>query len=181
VPDGSCYRLRAGLVPADEVESTCPRIRLATVAEAELAARILEETAQWCESRGVRAWSQGEFSNPSGRGRRQLGADQAGGSLYLVWLDGIAVGTFSLLMRDQRFWPMAPDDALYLHRFGVRLHAWGIGRAAIRWMSAEARRRSRGYLRLDCLAENAAICRYYERAGFVSRGEMVIEGIRFAL
>ena len=39
----------------------------------------------------------------------------------------------------------------------------------------------RRYLRLDCWAENAAPCRYYERAGFSSRGRIELRGWPCAL
>jgi hypothetical protein len=156
-------------------------IRLASKDEVRISASVLEETAAWCASQGFHAWNQGVFEYPNGRGLRRLQDWQASGSLYIIWLDGIAVGTFALLAEDPAFWPSARDDALYLHQFGVRLHAAGVGRFAIRWMRAEAQRRARKYLRLDCLGDNPSIRRYYETAGFADRGELVFDEIRYAL
>jgi len=111
----------------------------------------------------------------------RLRQDAESGCLYLVWLGDEPAATFSLPSVDTRFWPDAGDDALYLHRFGVRYHGGGIGRSAVGWMVNEARRRGRPYLRLDCLADNPDIRRYYEARGFVERGETTIDGIRFSL
>jgi hypothetical protein len=156
-------------------------IRDASESEVQISASVLDETAAWCASHGLRAWDQGVFAYPNGRGIRRLWEWHASGSLYLIWVDGVAVGTFSLLTRDNTFWPQAPDDALYLHQFGVRRHASGIGHFAIRWMRDEAQRRGRKYLRLDCLGDNPAIRRYYEAAGFAHRGDLVIDEISYAL
>lgn len=102
-------------------------------------------------------------------------------SLYLVWAGDRPVATFSLLGSDTLYWPAAADDALYLHRFAVRRDAAGAGRHAVEWAVGEARRRGREYIRLDCLAENPGIRRYYERFGFAAVDETVIDGVRFSL
>ncbi len=102
-------------------------------------------------------------------------------SLHLVRLDGAAVATFSLLESDALFWPSARSNALYLHRFAVRRVNAGVGAHVVAWVMAEARRRERAYVRLDCLAENPGIRRYYERLGFASVGEKLIDEVRFSL
>jgi hypothetical protein len=157
------------------------RIRLASKDEVQVSASILEDVATWCVSQSLRAWDQGVFHFPSGRGLRRLSDWQASGSLHIIWLDSVAVGTFALLTQDPVFWPNAGDDALYLHQFGVRVHGLEIGRFAMGWMRAEAQFRDRKYVRLDCLGDNPSIRRYYETAGFDNRGELVIDEIRYAL
>lgn len=158
-----------------------PEIRAATAADVDSAVAILEEVAAWTSTRGLDAWPPGIFDAPDGDGQRWLRHDLANGSLYLVWLGPAAVATFALRTSDQRYWPDASDDALYLHRFAVRRAAAGVGSFAIRWMIEEAQRRGRRNLRLDCLADNLGIRRYYERAGFTHCGETVDDGIRLSL
>jgi GNAT superfamily N-acetyltransferase len=111
----------------------------------------------------------------------RLRKDLESGSLYLVWLGDRPVATFSLLESDPMYWPAAGDDALYLHRFAVRRDAAGAGRRAVEWAVEEARRRGRDYIRLDCLAENPGIRRYYESCGFAAVDETVIDEVRFSL
>jgi GNAT superfamily N-acetyltransferase len=111
----------------------------------------------------------------------RLRQDLASGSLYLVWCGDRPVATFSLLESDPMYWPSAGDDALYLHRFAVRRDAAGAGRRAVEWVVEEARRRGRNYIRLDCLAENPGIRRYYESCGFAAVDETVIDEVRFSL
>jgi hypothetical protein len=158
-----------------------PEVRAATPAEVEIAASILKEVADWALLRGFGVWPPGIFANPEGDGQRRLRDDVTRGCLHLVWLGHIAVGCFALRGRDERHWPDASEDALYLHRFAVRRAAAGIGSFATGWMIEEVRRRSRCYLRLDCLYDNPRIRRHYETAGFILRGETLDGDTRVSL
>jgi Acetyltransferase (GNAT) family len=156
-------------------------LRVARSVEPEVSAAIIEEVAAWGATRGFPSWNPGSFTGPDSIGISRLCTDIAAGSLYLVWQGATPVATFSLLEHDPLFWPAAGDDALYLHRFAVRRTAAGVGRHAVEWCLGEARRRDRAYVRLDCLAENPGIRRYYERFGFAAVDEKVIDGTRYSL
>jgi GNAT superfamily N-acetyltransferase len=156
-------------------------IRVAPTHEVETSAEILEAAAARGASDGMPSWEPGVFTGTESVGMLRLRSDAERDGLYLVWCGDRAVATFSLLESDARYWPTAGDDALYLHRFAVRTEAAGVGRFAIEWMVSEARRRGRSYIRLDCLAENSGIRRYYERCGFTAVDAMVIDEIRYSL
>jgi Acetyltransferase (GNAT) family len=155
--------------------------RIAASATPKISAAIIEEVAAWGASEGFPSWVPGSFTGPESIGMSRLRGDIATNSLYLVWRGGSAVGTFSLLERDLLFWPSAGDEALYLHRFAVRRTAAGAGRHAVVWCLQEAQRRGRACVRLDCLAENPGIRRYYERFGFTAVDETVLDGTRYSL
>jgi GNAT superfamily N-acetyltransferase len=92
-----------------------------------------------------------------------------------VWVadaEGAAVATLTLSWSDV-LWP---DDgrAGYLHRFATRQAGTGLGAALLHWATDAVRARGRDRLRLDCPAENGALRGYYERAGFVHRGDVVL-------
>jgi GNAT superfamily N-acetyltransferase len=165
------------------VTSREPRleIRAGHARDIDTSAEILEEAATWGASAGCPSWTPGSFTGPGSAGMSRLRNDVESGSLYLVWLGSGAAATFSLLESDALFWPSAPDDALYLHRFAVRRASAGAGSRAVEWVVDEARRRGRAYIRLDCLAENPGIRRYYESHGFAAVGERIIDGVRFSL
>jgi len=156
-------------------------LRVSGSGEAEVSAAIIEEVAAWGASQEYPSWLPGSFTGPDSLGMSRLRGDIAARSLYLVWRAGTPVATFSLLERDPMYWPAAGDEALYLHRFAVRRAAAGAGRHAVEWCLREARRRDRRYVRLDCLAENRGIRRYYERFGFAAVDETVIDGTRYSL
>jgi hypothetical protein len=169
--DGSTERM---IAPSVE-------IRKATPADLKTALAVLEDAAVWASSTGHRAWDVGVFAWPRGRGVVRIRQWIDDGTLYLISADGIAAGAFALWDRDDMFWPNAADDGLYLHQFAVCRHARGVGRQAIRWMTDECRRRDRQFLRLDCMAENEGIRRYYEAEGFVLTDETIGYGIPLSL
>lgn len=156
-------------------------IRPATIDQVHVSASILDAAAAWALSQGRASWPPGWFIGHDGAGTERLRHDAESNSLYLVWIGDEPCATFSLPSIDARFWPDAGDDALYLHRFGVRRHGAGLGRHAVEWVVGETLRRGRLYLRLDCLADNPDIRRYYEAFGFRERGETTIDGTRFSL
>jgi hypothetical protein len=156
-------------------------IRVARADDVEISASILEEAATWGASTGRPSWVPGTFTGPEAVGIARLRRDAGSSSLYLVSIGEHRVATFSLLEADPLFWPSAGDEAMYLHRFGVRRSAAGVGRLAVAWSVGETRRRGREYIRLDCLAENPGIRRYYERCGFRAIDEKVIDAIRYVL
>src|SRR2546422_727587 len=95
-------------------------VRLATAADVPAAAEILEDAIAWARARGLDSWRPGDFQDPDGWGRARLVEARVSGGLYLIRVDGEAVGTMSLFPEDPVFWPDRPPDALYLHRFAVR-------------------------------------------------------------
>ncbi len=144
-------------------------------------AAIIEEVAAWGESIGMPSWLPGSFTGPDSIGISRLRGDIAIGGLYLIWRRGRPVGTLSLLESDPMFWPDAGDAAMYLHRFAISRAAAGAGRHAVEWCLRETQRRGRSHVRLDCLADNPGIRRYYERFGFTAVDEKVVEGTRYSL
>jgi GNAT superfamily N-acetyltransferase len=156
-------------------------VRPANTGEVQTIVSILEEVALWTSSRGLSAWDPGFFAAPDGPGQESVRRDVTNRTAYLICCDEVPVGTFALRPRDEVFWPDAPDDALYLHRFAVLRAAAGIGRIALEWIIEEARRQDRAYVRLDCHAQNQVIRSYYAAEGFSSRGDVVVEGMPYGL
>jgi GNAT superfamily N-acetyltransferase len=154
-------------------------IRQATAADVAMVTTILEEVASWVAMNQLEAWDPGFFS--SDEGQRRIRTDIANGEHYIIRSDDTHVGTFVLRPVDEIFWPGAPPDALYLHRFAVLHAASGSGRRAIAWMLDECRSRGRAFLRLDCIDDNPGICRYYESLGCAPLGTVVVSGRRLRL
>jgi GNAT superfamily N-acetyltransferase len=163
------------------VISPLERLDIRPADDVDTSAEILEDTASRGASEGRLSWTPGSFTGPESVGVSRLRNDLASGSLYLGWCGDRPVATFSLLESDSTYWPSAGDEALYLHRFAVRRDAAGAGRRVVEWAVEEARRRGRDFIRLDCLADNPGIRRYYEGCGFTAVDETVIDDVRFSL
>jgi len=55
------------------------------------------------------------------------------------------------------------------------VHGQGIGAMVIEWALHQTFLQGRQFLRLDCSARNAGLCRYYERQGFIQVGQRVLQ------
>jgi GNAT superfamily N-acetyltransferase len=150
-------------------------VRRAGPDELPVVVEILEGSTAWLGARGVGGWYPGQFREEvAGEGR--LVQAHREGDVYLAWEGGRVVGTITLQWSDPLFWPGTPPDAGYVHRLAVAgdAHGRGVGRALLAWAARQALDRGKRYLRLDTVAENPAIRRYYEQAGFEARGDLVV-------
>lgn len=129
---------------------------------------VLDEAAAWLHGRGVRQWPP--------RFRREW-IEQAvfDGATWLAVDDERVLGTLTLDRADP-LWADRPGSAAYVHRLAVRRSAAGLGARLLQWAAIEALAEGRSYLRLDCVASNRRLRRYYEAAGFVHRGDAHLAG-----
>jgi ribosomal protein S18 acetylase RimI-like enzyme len=131
---------------------------------------VLSEAARWLLARGIRQW-------PDPFPRERVASLVERGDFYLASLAGETVGTLALMWSDPAFWGERPADAGYVHALAVR-RGWdgrGLGARLLGWAGERIAAAGREYVRLDCLAENAALRRYYERQGFEPCGEVAVE------
>ena len=144
---------------------------------------VLDDAARWLASIGHEAWPVGSFTAPDSRERRQVVDALEFGELYLATIDGEPAATVSLFDLDERFWPGAPQDALYVHKLAVRRRFAGIGLggAVLSWAEGRARDRGKPYLRLDTDPDNAGILAYYGGHGFRRMGDAVDGDLHVAL
>jgi GNAT superfamily N-acetyltransferase len=145
-------------------------ITLAVSADIDDVLDVLNEAARWLASRGINQWRVDGFT------RELIAGDIARGEVYVARRDGRAVGTFTLQSSDELFWPGAAEEAGYIHRIAVRRDARGLGIELLKFAERITAEMDRKLLRLDCLAGNAALCSYYERAGFVRVADVEVDG-----
>jgi GNAT superfamily N-acetyltransferase len=136
-------------------------ITLAVSADIDDVLDVLNEAARWLASRGINQWRVDGFT------RELIAGDIARGEVYVAKRDRRAAGTFTLQWSDELFWPGAAEEAGYIHRIAVRRDARGLGIELLKFAERITAEMDRKLLRLDCFAGNAALCSYYERAGFV--------------
>jgi GNAT superfamily N-acetyltransferase len=151
-------------------------VRRAGAEDVDEIVRVLSEAAAWLLARGIRQW-------PDPFPRERVLAVVARGDFYLASSGGETVATLALMWSDPTFWGERPPDAGYVHALAVRrAHAGrGIGASLLDWAGEQVAGAGREYLRLDCLAGNAELRRYYERHGFELRGEVAVDDFTSAL
>ncbi|MGB8683602.1 MAG: GNAT family N-acetyltransferase [Candidatus Binatus sp.] len=144
-------------------------ICLATPADLDDVLDILNQTARWLASRGINQWRVDGFP------RELVAGDIARGEVYIARRERRAVGTFTLMWRDDLFWPGTKDEAGYIHRIAVRREARGLGVELLKFAEHVTASTGRKLLRLDCFSGNAALCSYYEQAGFVRVADIELD------
>ena len=123
---------------------------------------VLSEAAQWAKSRGVARW----WSVPFPEEWVRRGIDR--GEVIIVEQGARFVGTLTLRREDEMMWGEQPPVAGYVHRIAIRREfaGQGLGGCILDWAEAEVRRWGRSKLRLDVLATNESLLRYYRSRGF---------------
>lgn len=129
---------------------------------------ILDDAAAWLHARGLRQW-------PSRFRPEVVSPAVDAGETWLVTVAGRLAGTVTV-DEDDPAWQSLPGAALYVHRMAVRRGFEGLGDRILWWVAGRAHDAGRELLRLDCVADNPGLCRYYEQRGFMSRGEVLVGG-----
>lgn len=123
-----------------------------------------EEIARWLWERGIHQWQPGTFPI------KWIQDAIARGDVYLANEAGAVIGAVIVQANDTFTWGEASvaDGAGYIHGLRVRRSAAGrgIGLALLHWAEREIAARGNHLARLDCMADNPALCAYYERAGY---------------
>lgn len=144
-----------------------PVFRQVAAGQAEEVLTVLDETAAWLASEGVRQWP-GRFE------RAWIEPAIARGETWLVELEGKVAATVTLDWSDALWEEDGP--AGYVHRMAVLRWAAGLGEEVLSWAARATRAEGRAYLRLDCVASNQRLRGYYESAGFAHRGDVTVGG-----
>jgi GNAT superfamily N-acetyltransferase len=140
----------------------------ARAADLGLVLDCVNQAAEWLTARGIEQW-------PKAFTEMMVQPNLRVGETWLARRGGAVVGTITLSWADQA-WPEAADDAGYVHRLAVLQRGSGLGEQLLAWASQQVVDRGRRYLRLDCVATNTVLRRYYERFGFVYCGDVELRG-----
>jgi ribosomal protein S18 acetylase RimI-like enzyme len=143
-----------------------PVLEPATDADAEAIVALRDAAARWMQGRGIAQWAPGEVGIAE---MRHLVRE---GRVVVVRLGGRVVAAAQLVSEDPDVWGDQADPSLYVHGLVIdRSHAGaGLGRAVLSQVERRAVADGARYLRLDCVAGNAALRAYYCEAGFAEVG-----------
>ncbi|HEX3566083.1 MAG TPA: GNAT family N-acetyltransferase [Acidimicrobiales bacterium] len=153
-----------GSRPADD----SLEVVVADASETSVVLDLLNEAASWLTACGIRQW-------PASFTPAILEPGIRAGETWLARQGDDLVGTVTLSWSDPA-WPEALDDAGYVHRLAVPRRGTGLGQYLLGWAAAQVTDRGRSHLRLDCVATNRKLRRYYERLGFAYWGDTELFG-----
>jgi GNAT superfamily N-acetyltransferase len=122
---------------------------------------ILDGAAAWLAEQGIRQW-------PIPYPREPIARAFAERELWVGARAGRVVATMRTARRDPGIWGEDPFPALYVHALAARREPLGRGSGLelLRWAARAAAREGLKVVRLDCVAGNDRLCRYYRQAGF---------------
>jgi ribosomal protein S18 acetylase RimI-like enzyme len=131
---------------------------------------VLRDAAELPRARGLDMWAW--VRTPAGE---KLVADRiAAGGFCIGELNRQPICSVRVEWSDPEIWDEAGQDgrAGYIHSLAVIRSVAGkqIGAAMLDWTQQMITKRGRTLQRLDCMAENPRLCRYYVDLGFSDRG-----------
>ncbi|MFC4564859.1 GNAT family N-acetyltransferase [Nocardiopsis mangrovi] len=143
-------------------------------ADAPALAALRDQAARWQLDRGIEQWRPGEVPAAAF-------ADQArAGELFVLRDPAGLVGAVRVVWADPGIWgdPAAVGPAGYVHGLMVaRSHTGrGIGAGLLDWAERRVRAAGRDTVRLDCVAGNRPLRRYYRDRGYREVGRATFPG-----
>lgn len=143
-------------------------IRRATAGDAEALRTMLIEAANWIYSaHGIRQWHEHMFTSEI------ISAFVRDYEVFVAVQGEELAGCFSVHWAYEEIWgEKFHDDAGYVHRLTVSrsFKGQGIGKQMLDWAANYIRERGKSWLRLDCMADNPSLNRYYQGLGFDNQG-----------
>lgn len=147
-------------------------IRKAAPEDARRILELWQGLGTWLQSEGIDQWRPDLFSLDE-----ILGYLADGSELMLAVRHDDLAGTYLIMWSDPSVWGELDEaDAGYIHRLAVSRTYRGLKLGRVLLQHAEARIKQNGKktARLDCMADNERLNRYYRDCGyaFVKRREM---------
>jgi len=137
---------------------------------------ILREAADWLSARGIQQWYHWHMD----AGEQILRERLEHYEVYLFQRGDVPAGTLTIQWTDADVWGERGIDGLagYVHGMAVTRSAGGmrVGEQMLEWAVGTIAARGRRFARLDAMASNAVLCRYYEERGFRSLGTATLFG-----
>ncbi|WP_063795691.1 GNAT family N-acetyltransferase [Paenibacillus sp. Soil750] len=143
-------------------------IRKAQIEDLDDIQKLFVEAAQWIQlSKGFTQWREDSFTKTY---VTSFIHDQ---EVFVACQNGEIIGCFSIQWQYEEIWgDLFHDDAGYVHRLVVarKYKGEGFGSRILTWSEDYIKNKGKGWLRLDCMADNPTLNDYYRSLGFLHRG-----------
>lgn len=137
---------------------------------------ILREATDWLNARGIPQWEQWYWEV----GERFLRERIDNHEVYLFRRGNTPVGTLTIQWSDSDVWGERGSDGLagYIHGMAItrKVGGMGVGERMLKWAIDAIGGRGRRFARLDAMASNEQLCRYYQERGFRRLGTASVPG-----
>lgn len=151
-------------------------IRKAQIEDIDDIHAIFIEAAQWIQmSKGFTQWREDSFT------KAYLTSFIQDHDVFVACQNGEIMGCFSIQWQYEEIWgDLFHDDAGYVHRLVVarKYKGEGVGSKLLSWSEDYIKNKGKGWLRLDCMADNPTLNDYYRGLGFIHQGRYENRGWR---
>ena len=135
--------------------------------------QLMNDRMDWMKEKGIKQWAHEHYWSIYPKSYYQTMVENH--QLYVYKNEvGEVVGSIVLYESDERW--QDQKNAYYLHQLVTSLRVKGIGVEILSEVEKLAKKQGKEVLRLDCIADNSYLNRYYENLGFHLVGEC-FEGI----
>ena len=138
----------------------------AFIADYDAVMSLLREAADWLSARGIDQWYHWYMEAGEEILRERLQHHE----VYLFRRDNSLIGSLTIQWNDPDVWGERGSDgrAGYIHGMAITRSAGGmrVGERMLEWAVATIGARGKRFARLDAMASNAPLCRYYQEHGF---------------
>lgn len=154
-------------------------LRLATPAEFETVYNILHENALWLSLKNIIQWPLDWLQSK----RQEIQESIEFGTYHAIDIDNEIAAIVEIKSVPEKIWANDNIRALYIHKLAIRRKYAdkNLGRKIINLIEVRAIQHGIQYLRLDCVAHNDRLRKYYESCGFIFKTEVNSGNISLAL
>ncbi|MBB3114604.1 ribosomal protein S18 acetylase RimI-like enzyme [Paenibacillus phyllosphaerae] len=152
------------------------KVRQAVPSDTKAVQELLLQTARWLQSKGSTQWG----ALLSGQDGHNMAGAITRGEVFVFEAGEALAGTF-ILMQEPSQWDLdlwgdeasGCSSAIYLHRLAINreFSGGGLGEAMMRWAEEGVSFTGKDRIRLDCIASNATLNRFYSGLGYTFKGE----------
>lgn len=125
---------------------------------------ILEENSNWLLSQGNNQWPSDWLQQQ----KNKIEASVSLGNFHYGKMENEMSLVVELLNEPEEIWHYNKENSLYIHKLAInrKFKGLGVGVAAVNEMIKMASYSNYKNIRLDCVAGNQWLCKFYESLGF---------------
>ena len=130
--------------------------------------KIIIEKSKWLKDKGINQWTS-FFTRDNSYFIEKVEKK----ILYVVSLNNEICATF-VLQEEDDYWEN-DNKALYIHHLAVKDGYKGLGRYIIEQIKLIVKNSKKEYIRLDHVADNEKLSKYYDSLNFVIKKQLYVE------
>lgn len=133
---------------------------------------LLKISAQRLKNNNIQQWDY--WLNPPQEKIEWIKEGIANKEFFFFYQSEELIGMYRLLYEDILYWGHQENKAGYIHSLVVKpkFSGKGIGAQVMQHVEHQLLEQDIHLLRLDCVANNKGLCKYYEQHGFKKVGEV---------